>query len=165
MHPDTPTNLVPLALAPKISQSFRHCAELTNSYPYLSDAAHIRNLQHLSNLDTDVEIPSASNFKYYSTHDFHSDYDIGECFKNNLCFSALHCNFRSKLSANFDNLLNMISELYYSFSLIGLTETKLKVDQPQVSNIDILGYQFISQPSHSMAGGVGFYVKNSLSYN
>ena len=80
-----------------------------------------------------------------------------------LCFSALHCNIRS-LSANSDNLLNMISELYYSFSLIGLIETKLKVDQPHISNIDILGYQFISQPSHSMAGGVGFYVKNSLSY-
>ena len=75
-----------------------------------------------------------------------------------------HCKIRS-LSANFDNLLNMISELCYSFSLIGLIETiKFKVDQPHISNIDILGYQFISQPSHSMAGGVGFYVKNSLSY-
>lgn len=31
----------------------------------------------------------------------------------------------------------MICELYYSFSLIGLTETKLKVDQPQASNIDL----------------------------
>ena len=33
-----------------------------------------------------------------------------------------------------------------------------------MTNINILGYQFISQPSHSMAGGVGFYIKNSLSY-
>jgi exonuclease III len=75
-----------------------------------------------------------------------------------------HCKIRS-LSANFDNLLNMISELCYSFSLIGLIETiKFKVDQPRISNIDILGYQFISQPSHSLAGGVGFYVKNRLSY-
>ena len=54
------------------------CAELTNSYPYLSDAAPISNSQHLSNLDIDVEIPSDSNFKYYSTHDFHSDYDISD---------------------------------------------------------------------------------------
>jgi hypothetical protein len=65
------------------------CAELTNSYPYLIDAAPIRNVQHLSNVDIDVEIPSDSNFEFYSTHDFHSDYDISECFNNNLCFSAL----------------------------------------------------------------------------
>ena len=58
----------------------------------------------------------------------------------------------------------MLSELYYSFSLIGLTETKFKVGQPEVTNTNILGYQFISQPSHSMAGGVGFYIKNSISY-
>lgn len=63
------------------------CAELTNLYPCLSAAASISkftNLEHLTNLDIDLEIPSESNFKYYSTHDFHSDYDISECFKNNL---------------------------------------------------------------------------------
>ena len=139
------------------------CVELSNSYPYLNAGASTSNLQHLINLDIDLQLPSDRNFKYYSPHDFHSNYDINECFKNNRCFSTIHCNIRS-LSANFDNLLNMLSELYYSFSLIGLTETKFKVGQPEVTNTNILGYQFISQPSHSMAGGVGFYIKNSLSY-
>jgi hypothetical protein len=48
----------------------------------------------------------------------------------------------------------MLSELSYPFALIGLSEVKLKVDQPAISNTDIPGYKFIVQPSLSNAGGV-----------
>ena len=37
----------------------------------------------------------------------------------------MNCNIRS-LQANYDSLVTMLSELYYPFSLIGLTETKIK---------------------------------------
>ena len=33
------------------------------------------------------------------------------------------------------------------------------------SNIELDGYQFIRRNSHTFAGGVGIYVKSSISYN
>ena len=45
------------------------------------------------------------------------------------------------------------------FSIVGLTEIKLKVDQSFLCNIEIPGYSFSFQPSLSNAGGVGFYIK------
>mgnify|MGYP000114425663 FL=1 len=47
--------------------------------------------------------------------------------------------------------------------MIGLTETKIKVDQQPLLNIDLPGYSFFLQPTLSNAGGVGFYTKNDLS--
>ena len=58
---------------------------------------------------------------------------------------SVHCNIRS-LSANFDNLQHMLSELYLPFSIVGLTEIKLKVDQSFLANIEMLGYSFTFQP-------------------
>ena len=51
------------------------------------------------------------------------------------------------------------------FSIIGLSETKILHDVCQISNTDIFGYDFISQPTLSNAGGVGFYVKHGLQYH
>lgn len=48
--------------------------------------------------------------------------------------------------------------------MIGLSETKFRADQDILTNINIPGYDFISQPSLSNAGGVGFYIKNDLNY-
>lgn len=42
--------------------------------------------------------------------------------------------------------------------------TKLKNDQEVLLNINIIGYSFLSQPSCTNTGGVGFYVKNNLGY-
>ena len=90
------------------------CVELFNSYIHIQmlTSASASNLQHLINLDIDLQIPSDRNFKCYSPHDFHSNYDINESFKNNLCFSTIHCNIRS-LSAKFDNLQYLICCLSY----------------------------------------------------
>ena len=56
----------------------------------------------------------------------------------------------------------MLSELYFPFSIIGLTEVKIKENEMPAINTDISGYCFISQPSNSSAGGVEFYVNNNL---
>lgn len=54
----------------------------------------------------------------------------------------------------------MLSDLYLPFSIVGLTEIKLKVDQSFLSNIEIPGFSFCFHlPSLSNAGGVGFYFK------
>ena len=50
-------------------------------------------------------------------------------------------------------------------SIAGLTETKLKIDQEEILRNIIPGYNFLSQPSLSNAGGVGVFVKNGISYS
>lgn len=75
----------------------------------------------------------------------------------------MNCNIRS-LQANFDNLVNMLSELYFPISVLDVTETKLKNDQDALANINLTGYNFLSQPSGTNAGEVGFYVKDNLVY-
>ena len=58
----------------------------------------------------------------------------------------------------------MLDELKFEFSVIGLSEIKLKENQSFSANIEISGYNFISQPSLSNLGGVYFYVKIYLKF-
>ena len=135
------------------------CCELSR----LNISSPITNIPHLTNLVIGLYMPLDENFDYYSITDCNSDNDIIECSSNAKSFSALNCNIRS-LAANNDNFLHMLSELNFSFSLIGLSETKLKVDKNPLTNTNIPGYDFISQPSFTNAGGVAFYIKNYLNY-
>ena len=58
----------------------------------------------------------------------------------------------------------MLSELNISFSLIGLSETKFKIDKSPLVNVDLLCYTLISEPSLSNADGVAFYIKSDLQF-
>lgn len=58
-----------------------------------------------------------------------------------------------------------LSELNHSFSLIGLTETRFNVSKEVVSNFSLFGYEFISQPSLSNAGGTEFFINEKLCYH
>jgi hypothetical protein len=131
--------------------------------PFLNITSPISNIPHLTNSDIDLNMPFDNNFNYYSIDDFHSNHDITQCAIDTKSFSALNCNIRS-LTANYDNLLHMFSELNFPFSLIGLSEIKFKVDKEPLTNINIQGYSFISQPSLSNAGGIAFYIKNNLKF-
>ena len=53
-------------------------------------------------------------------------------------FSTIHFNMRS-LSANHDGLTMLLSDLQYSFDVIGLSEKKIKSDCDLTSNIAIEG--------------------------
>ena len=46
------------------------------------------------------------------------------------------------------------------FTIVGLTETKLNISKDSIDNIDLPGYQFLSQPSLSNAGGAGIFVQD-----
>ena len=103
----------------------------------------------------DLHLPYDMSFQYYNSHDFHDNHCINEyMYLSDKCFSALHCNIRS-LSANVDNLQHMLSELYLPFSIVGLTEVKLKVDQSFLPIIKMPRYSFTFQPSLLNAGRVG----------
>ena len=110
------------------------------------------NIPHLTRSDVDLHMPYELNFNYYTSETFNNDNDIIECLMAKNSFSALNCNIRS-LSANNDNLVNLLSELAFAFSLIGLTETKIKLNQDPIVNTKLSGYNFLSQPTYSNAGG------------
>ena len=61
--------------------------------------------------------------------------------------------------------MQMLAEISHSFSLIGLTETKHKVADDIQCSHSMPGYSFLSQPSLSNAGGVGFFVSDPLSFH
>ena len=117
-------------------------------------------MPYLQDIDADLHMPLEQNFQYYSTNKFHDNNSINDCLSAK-SFSVLNCNIRS-FSANFDALARMLSELYFPFSIIGLTEVKIKENEMPAINTDIPSYHFISQPSNSNAGGVGFYINNNL---
>ena len=137
--------------------------EQYNTLPCLNITSP-NTFHHLTNSDVDLNMPVDQNFSYYSIENFKSNYDINECSSNKTSFSALNCNIRS-LPANYDNFMHMLSELNFPFSLLGFSETKFKVDQERLVNVNIPGYNLISEPSLSNAGGVAFYVKNNLKFS
>ena len=68
-------------------------------------------------------------------------------------FSTIHFNIKS-LSANHDGLTMLLSDLQQSFDVIGLSETKIKSNRYLNSNIAIEGYDFVSKPTLTTAGGL-----------
>ena len=62
--------------------------DLANSLPSLSVTSS--NILHLNHLDADLNMPLDSNFGFYSTHDFHSNYDISECLLSDQSFSLIN---------------------------------------------------------------------------
>ena len=116
------------------------------------------NVPHLTSSDVDLRIPTDHDFKYYGTHDFRDYNDINECMIDNL-FSVLNCNIIC-LSANFDSFRICYLSCIFPFQLTSLTETELKCDQNLIANTEMMAYDFISQPSKTNAGGVGFDIRN-----
>ena len=123
--------------------------------PRLDISSSELNIPHLTRSDVDLHMPCELNFNYYTSETFKTDNDIIECFNLKNSVSALNCNIRS-LSANYDNLVNLLSELTFPFSLIGLTETKIRLKQDPTVNTKLSGYYYLSQLTYSNAGGVGF---------
>ena len=85
-----------------------------NLLPRLYINSVTTNIYHLTTSDIDLNMPCDVNFDYYDSHEFHSSRDIVDSFLSCDSFSAIHCNVRS-LSANYDSLTNMLSELYFHF--------------------------------------------------
>lgn len=79
-------------------------------------------------------------------------------------FSTIHFNIRS-LSANHDGLTMLLSDLQHSFYVIGFSETKIKSNCDLTSNIAIEGYDCVSKPTLTNAGGVGFFIKGGILFH
>ena len=84
--------------------------------------------------------------KYYSINNFN---EIHILHKFN--FGTLHLNITSIIK-HFDKLHDLLYNLRFKFSVIGLTEHKIKHDHPAIANIDIPGYSFIYNPTYTSHG-------------
>lgn len=121
------------------------------------------NIPNLSNADPEINIPLRVNFDYYTPTEFKDS--IGTSIHNiQSSLSVLHSNVRS-IQKNFDNLHQMLFELDHPFDIIGISESWINTENTNVVNIDLPNFSFISQPTEQRAGGVGFYIKNSLTFH
>ena len=93
---------------------------------------------------------------------FHDNREISS-MKNPLFCTVV--NIRS-LQANQDNLIYLINNFNFDFSIIGLSEIKFQVGKDTYSNTAINNnYSFLSQSSQNAAGGVGLYINNKLEFS
>ena len=139
--------------------TFTHIDNLPR-FELLSKLDKISSLNHH---DVENNFMQQTDFKYYTLENFLNNEDLNQS-KDMLSFSTIHFNIRS-ISANHDGMTMLLSELQHAFDVIGLSETKMKDSCDPARNITINGYDFISKPTLTNAGGVGFYVKEGIPFN
>ena len=76
-------------------------------------------------------------------------------------FSILHTNIRS-LSLRCDELVSLSAHTKLNLDVIGVSEIWHSNDNPILSNVDIPGFTFFETSSLTQNGGVGLYIRNSL---
>ena len=60
--------------------------EFSSPFPCFNYTAPISSIPHLNDFDVDLHVPSNSNFHYFTTHDFHDDFEI----KQDAPYAAVH---------------------------------------------------------------------------
>ena len=100
--------------------------ESCNYFDLLPKLNLISNLFNIPSLATDVEnnLLHQVNFTYFSVHDFHSSRENSQAFFQDNSLALFHANLRS-LSANYDDLISLLSDLKHNFNIIGISETRI----------------------------------------
>ena len=129
--------------------------------PRFERLSRLDKFPNLSHADAELNVFQTNNFGYYTVNDFQASEVIKQSFLKD-SFSIFNCNIRS-LAANYDNLATLLSNLEQSFNIISLSETKIKNETP-ITNLLPPGYEFISQPTLTNAGGVGLYIKHDMNF-
>ena len=117
------------------------------------------------NADNDIDhnLNLNTNFKYYTTHEFHKlSRKLNS--ENSPFFSLMHRNVCS-LNKNVQNLEILITSLEHKFDIIALSETWItNNNESSTANLALEGYQkYIGTSGNSMKGGCGFlYLKSYL---
>ena len=114
--------------------------------------------QTLSNSEEDDISSNPINCKYYNIDEFCSS-----SFDNKDSFSVFHLNVAS-LSSHFDELNAIISLLNFNFSVLGLTETRIKINSGVTVPLAIEGYSYEHTPTESSCGGAMLYISNKFNY-
>ena len=114
------------------------------------------------------KLSEENNCQYYSIQDFLSSFPShNNRFSipndSNNEFSLIHINSRS-ISKNFDSVETLLLSLMnFSFSVIGISETWLHANSPNIYNIP--GYDMLhADRKEGRGGGVALYIRKDLIY-
>ena len=124
------------------------------------------NLNRNPNSDINPDYNIMSNHihsRYYSPNSFQKIDKASKSLNDNR-FTFFHNNVCS-LRKNLDHLqIHILDELGFSFSIIGITETRITDANIDNCNYNIPEYSFEFVPTPLAAGGVGMYINNELRY-
>ena len=120
------------------------------------------------NRDIDPDQNAMSNHircRYFSPNSFYKEKcNLGLDYLSKASFSIFHNNI-SSLRANIENLqTHILEELDFPFSIIGITESRIRNEDLRAFNYDIPCYSFEYVPTPLAAGGVGMYIRQDYDY-
>ena len=114
--------------------------------------------------DTDFTAIYPIRCKYYSPYSFSQLKNQLNEQRSHSHLSFFHNNV-SSLKRNLENFqTHLLDELNFHFSVIGVTETRIRNANFIDFNPEIPGYTFEYVPTPLSAGGVGMYIDSELSY-
>ena len=108
----------------------------------------------------------AENVNEFLQHQFENllncqYYNHKEVVNHEEKFSLFHLNI-SSLTYHFQDLNNLLKSLQNNFSIIGITESRLKVNSQPLINIDLNNFNIKSIPTESEKGGILLCISSDL---
>ena len=129
-----------------------------NSVPSFEITSNLVDLPNLSDYDIDEHLPQNIDSRYFTLP------ELSSLHLSSTDFSILHTNIRS-LSLHHDELVSLSAHTNLNIDVIGVSEIWHSNDNPISSNVNIPGYTFLSTKSVTQNGGVGLYIRDSLTSN
>ena len=126
-----------------------------DSAPSFEVTSNLMDLPNLSDCDIDEHMPQNIDSRYFNLT------ELSSLQLSCTDFSILHTNIRS-LSLHHDELVSLSAYTNLNPNVIGVSEIWHSMDNPLSSNVDIPGYNFFKNQSLTQNGGVGLYIKDSL---
>ena len=109
--------------------------------------------------DDDKDLQNTIHSKYYDIDQLNS-----LKIDSPSSFGLFHVNIAS-LDKHIDDLKLILSLINHNFDILGISEHKILKDSLPSNNIKIPGYKdFIFEPSQTVCGGTGFYIKDNLDH-
>lgn len=132
---------------------------LRNHSEFINQCANLDDPNFNVREHVDENVLTTINSRYYKVE------EIKKIKPTNSSFSVAHLNI-SSLDKHIDDLRLTISRLKLNFDIIGLSEHKIRKGNQPLNNIHLQGYHpFIFEPTNTTHGGVGFYIREDISYN
>ena len=122
-----------------------------------------RNTQEGILIDRINDILNTSDLEnsstYFNVDKFNEHFDAST-FNG---FNALHFNI-SSLSYNIDQLTTIINTLRVKFEILGITESRIRIDKQAINNIHLEGYVIESTPTAASWGGALLYINKNINF-
>ncbi len=128
-----------------------------DSTPMFEVTSSLMDLPNLSDYDIDEHMPQSIDSRYFTLP------ELSLLQSSSDDFSILHTNIRS-LSLHHDELVSLSAHTKLNLDVIGVSEIWHSNDNPISSNVDISGFNFFKTSSLTQNGGVGLFIRNSLTF-